>query len=194
MTTDVLASAWTAGHSATIAVAAVLTIASGLRVPERFWPAAELAVALLLVALGASVIVRFALGRWHLHAHVHDGAPHVHLHSHRHGHSHAHHHAPSGARWALGFGLLHGLAGSGAVLALLVAAAPTRAMQWVCLGAFAAGTGLGMLVVSSALWAMVRLASHRGATWLTRLRLASAGVSVVVGAAIALHSLRAVRG
>jgi ABC-type nickel/cobalt efflux system permease component RcnA len=176
---------WTIGHTATITLAALLVIALGLRLPERLWPAGELAVSLLLVYLGASVIVRYALGRWHLHAHTHDGVRHVHLHSHRHGAAHDHAHPRADARWALGFGLMHGLAGSGAVLALLVATATTRTAQWVCLASFGCGTMLGMLVVSSSLWGLVRVASVRGTTWVAWLRLASAAASIVVGGMIA---------
>jgi hypothetical protein len=47
-----------------------------------------------------------------------------------------------------------------------------------------------MLVVSTALWTMVRVASHRGTAWVTVLRLASATASVTVGAGIALHTFQ----
>src|SRR5437867_3019241 len=85
----------------------------------------------------------------------------------------------------LGFGLLHGLAGSGAILVLLVAAAPTRAAQLAYFVAFASGTVLGMLAVSLSLVAIVRLASRRGARWATLLHLGSAVTSVVVGLVLA---------
>jgi ABC-type nickel/cobalt efflux system permease component RcnA len=181
---------WSIGHSATIALAALVTIALGVRFPSRLWPIAELLVAALLVLLGVAVLVRTWRGRWHVHRHSHDGVPHLHVHSHARGRAHDHVHPRADARWALGFGLMHGLAGSGAVLALLVAATPTPARQWLCLGAFAAGTTAGMIAVSSALWIMVRVAAHRGSGWVTLLRLGSATVSVIVGSAIAWHTLR----
>jgi ABC-type nickel/cobalt efflux system permease component RcnA len=93
-----LSLAWTAGHSATIALVTAAVIVLGWRLPARFWPACELAVALLLVGLGISVIVRTVRGRWHLHAHAHGGVPHVHVHSHAHGAGHEHvMHAPTAA-------------------------------------------------------------------------------------------------
>src|SRR5438876_11079514 len=137
----------------------------GIHLPDRLWPAADFLVALLLIGLGASVMLRYARGRWHLHVHAHDGDPHLHLHSHAHGVEHTHAHPRGDARRSLGFGLLHGLAGSGAILVLLVAAAPTRVAQVAYFVAFASGTVLGMLVVSLSLVAMVRLASRRGARW-----------------------------
>src|SRR5437867_11256015 len=142
--------AWALGHTASVGVVVGAIILFGLHLPDRLWPAADFLVALLLVALGGTVIVRYARGRWHLHLHSHNpqGAPHLHLHSHAHGAEHAHGHPLADARRSLGFGLLHGLAGSAAILVLLVAAAPTRTAQLEYFLAFAAGTMIGMLVVS----------------------------------------------
>src|SRR5207249_7324452 len=151
----------------------------------RLAPAADLLVALLLIALGGTVIWRYARGRWHLHVHAHDGGPHLHLHSHAHGAAHEHAHPRGDARRSLGFGLLHGLAGSAAILVLLIAAAPTRAAQLAYFLAFAIGTMIGMLGVSLSLAAIVRLASQRGARFATVLHLGSAVVSIAVGFVLA---------
>jgi high-affinity nickel permease len=182
---------WALGHTTTVALAASVSILVGLRIPERLQPAADLVVAALLVVLGLTVMVRWSLGRWHLHAHSHDGTTHLHLHSHAKGVSHRHAHPPTRARWALGIGLLHGLAGSGAVLALLVAAGPTRGAQWWWLAAFGIGTAAGMCLVSTTLWIAVRAASSRGAAWVALLRLGSAAASVTVGGWLAVRILGA---
>src|SRR5258705_3362671 len=130
---------WGIGHTVTVGVVALLIIVLGVRLPERFWPAAELLVAALLVILGATVMWRYIRGRWHMHAHAHPTAPpHFHLHSHATDSGHAHGHARIDARRSLGFGVAHGLAGSGAIAALLVAAAPdaaTRRVYFAAVGA-----------------------------------------------------------
>ena len=177
--------AWAVGHSLSVGVVVGAIMLFGLQLPRRLWPAADFLVGLLLIGLGASVLVRYVRGRWHLHVHAHDGGPHLHLHSHAHDASHAHAHPQGDARRSLGFGLLHGLAGSAAILVLLVAAAPTRTAQLTYFLAFAAGTMLGMLLVSFSLAGLVRLASGRGARWATVLHLGSATVSVVVGLLLA---------
>jgi len=177
--------AWAVGHSLSVGVVVGAIMLFGLQLPRRLWPAADFLVGLLLIGLGASVLVRYMRGRWHLHVHAHDGGPHLHLHSHAHDASHAHAHPQGDARRSLGFGLLHGLAGSAAILVLLVAAAPTRTAQLTYFLAFAAGTMLGMLLVSFSLAGLVRLASGRGARWATVLHLGSATVSVVVGLLLA---------
>ena len=179
--------AWALGHTASLGAVALLIIAGGLHLPARLAPAADLLVALLLIVLGGTVIWRHARGRWHLHVHVHahDGGPHLHLHSHAHGAAHEHVHPRGDARRSLGFGLLHGLAGSAAILVLLIAAAPTRAAQLAYFLAFAIGTMIGMLGVSLSLAAIVRLASQRGARFATVLHLGSAVVSIAVGFVLA---------
>ncbi|HVH67538.1 MAG TPA: hypothetical protein VM716_06685 [Gemmatimonadales bacterium] len=186
--------AWAVGHTGSVGLVVGAIILFGLHLPDRLWPAADFLVALLLIGLGATVILRYARGRWHLHVHSHEGAsPQLHLHSHAHpagpGHEHPHTHAGSDARRSLGFGLLHGLAGSAAILVLLVAAAPTRAAQLAYFVAFATGTMLGMLAVSLSLAAVVRLAAGRGDRWATALHVGSAVASVAVGIALAWRSV-----
>ena len=194
---------WGVGHTATVGVVVLLIIALGVQVPERFWPAAELLVAGLLILLGSVVILRYVRGRWHMHAHEHEmRAPstsriphpasrvsHFHLHSHTEGAEHRHQHATVDARRSLGFGIAHGLAGSGAIAALLVAAAPdvtTRVAYFVALGT---GTIVGMLGVSLTLSALVRLAAGRGTRWATVLHVGAALGSVVAGVALGWHVL-----
>ncbi len=177
--------AWAVGHSVSVGVVVGAIIVFGLRLPDRLWPLADFLVGVLLIALGGGVIMRYLRGRWHLHVHTHAAGPHLHLHSHAHGAVHEHVHPRGDARRSLGFGLLHGLAGSAAILVLLVAAAPTRPAQLAYFLAFAAGTMIGMLLVSFSLAGLVRLASGRGARWASALHVGSAAASVAVGLALA---------
>src|SRR5258705_8673896 len=118
---------WGLGHTVTVGAVALLIIALGVRLPAGLWPAAELLVAALLILLGAVVIWRYVRGRWHMHTHAHTAAaPHFHLHSHSTEPSHIHSHSIFDARRSLGFGIAHGLAGGGAISALLVAAASVK--------------------------------------------------------------------
>lgn len=187
---------WGLGHTITVGVVALLVIALGVQLPPTLWPAAELLVAALLVLLGAMVIWRYVRGRWHMHTHAHpaaapaEPAPHFHLHSHAQTADHLHAHGSADARRSLGFGIAHGLAGSGAIAALLVAAAPDATSRLVYFAAFGAGTIVGMLGVSLTLSVLVRLAAERGARWATILHVGAAAGSVVAGLALALSVLR----
>jgi high-affinity nickel-transport protein len=79
----------------------------------------------------------------------------------------------------------HGLAGSGAIAALLVAAAPDATSRLVYFAAFGAGTIIGMLAVSVTLSVLVRLAAGRGARWATILHVGAAAGSVMAGVVLA---------
>ncbi|OLC89540.1 MAG: urease accessory protein [Gemmatimonadetes bacterium] len=177
---------WGLGHTVTVGAVALLIIALGISLPDRFWPAAELLVAALLVLLGSLVIWRYVRGRWHMHVHTHPAAgPHFHLHSHGTDAAHGHAHAVVDARRSLGFGIAHGLAGSGAIAALLVAAAPDITSRLVYFAAFGVGTIIGMLSVSLTLSIVVKLAAERSGRWATTLHLGAALGSVVAGLVLA---------
>ena len=74
-------------------------------------------------------------------------------------------------------------------MVLLVAASPTASAQGMWLAAFGAGTILGMSLVSSALWGVVRIVSMRGTAWVGLLHLTSAMASVMVGGWLAARTL-----
>jgi ABC-type nickel/cobalt efflux system permease component RcnA len=179
---------WGLGHTVTVGTVVALIVVLGLRLPSSLWPIAELAVAGLLVLLGASVIWRYLRGRWHMHAHTHAhpaAAPHLHLHSHAADTGHGHPHAAVDARRSLGFGVAHGLVGSGAIAALLVAAVPDSMSRLVYFMAFSGGTIAGMLGVSLTLSVLMRFAADRGARWATFLHVGAAVGSVVAGVVLA---------
>src|SRR2546427_6790257 len=71
--------AWAFGHTASVGLVVGAIILFGLHFPDRLWPAADLLVALLLIGLGGTVILRHPRGRWHLHGHSHAPVPHLHL-------------------------------------------------------------------------------------------------------------------
>lgn len=167
--------AWGVGHTASVAVVAVALIVLGIHVPEAFYRGAEMLVALLLIALGVSSLVaearrhRRELGEHHAHAH-HAHAPHSHDPNIR-----------TVAR-SLWFGVAHGMAGSGAVIVLMVAAASTREAQLGYLAAFGLGTVAGMSVVSVLTGAVAGAAATRNLLVARRIRIGAALASALIGA------------
>ena len=120
---------WGLGHAITLAAFGLPIVLFGVRLPDRAQQAAELAVAVLIVALAVRLIVRWRRGAYHVHDHVHaDGTAHAHLHSHEHGAGHGHTHGiERGPLGAFGIGLLHGAGGSAGVGVLVLAAASSQA-------------------------------------------------------------------
>lgn len=125
-----LGATWGLGHTTSLlAVGGVLSLFRA-QLPPRLEDVFELAVAAMLVFLGVRALMR---------AH--------------HGHDHAPADPVRQARRSLLVGLTHGLAGSGALAALAMAAMPTPATCLAYMGLFGAGSALGM-------GAMTALASH----------------------------------
>jgi cytochrome c biogenesis protein CcdA len=177
---------WGLGHTLTLFAFAGFAVLLGQAIPDTVARPIESAVGLMLIGLGAHVLWRLWRDRVHFHAHAHgDGTRHIHLHSHagesvphrasahRHGH---------GFRWrSLLVGLMHGMAGSAALLVLAVsqAASPATAVAYVLL--FGLGSMLGMGALSAVI-AVPLAVSARWLTWANRgLQGAVGVVTIAVG-------------
>ncbi len=116
---------WGLGHTLTLLAFGGAVMVVGLALSETTVHGLEAAVGVMLVALGLDLLRRLWKDRVHFHAHRHapQDAPHFHAHSH-HGESgphdrdaHRHEHRPLPLR-ALLVGMVHGLAGSAALVLL----------------------------------------------------------------------------
>lgn len=166
--------AWGLGHSASIGAVALLLVAFDFPLPDPLTRWAEMAVALLLILLGLDFLRR----SWRL---LRRGA------TSEHGHDHAVHDPPRrGLHRSFGFGLVHGLAGSGAVIVLLMAASEGRATRLGYFFTFTAGTILGMVAVTLLVATAARAAGRRG-SWLERLQMATSLASVAIGCWLAFR-------
>lgn len=167
---------WGVGHSAVILTVGGALVLTGWRFPAAMAPWVERLVGLTLIAVGTAALVR-AL-RVHGHRHDHDGVAHWHFHSHRRSEDHDHVHQA-----ALGMGMLHGLAGTGAlVIALPLAVTESAPLALAFLLAFGVGTIIAMAAFGvMAGWA-IRGAGHRSPRLVRATASVAALTSVVVGA------------
>lgn len=143
---------WGLGHTASLLSVGIVVVALKLSIPKQFAFWMELGVTVMLVLLGVKAL-RGALHGWTLHAHVHshDGRRHVHIHLHRPEELHVHHH-----RHLFGFGvrpflvgIVHGLAGSAALMILVLATIRSTVGGLIYIAVFGIGSVAGMLVLSS---------------------------------------------
>ena len=111
---------WAIGHSMALMIIGSAVIFLGMAIPEQLSNMAESLVGVVLIFLGVYVLWDMKRQHAHLHFHQHDGmSDHAHWHSHQQTkkvHSsdpHKHTHAP------VFVGVLHGIAGSAPLLALL---------------------------------------------------------------------------
>lgn len=155
---------WGIGHTCTLLLVGSIVLISGLRIPEGFESVAESGVALLLIVLGGSLAVRIYRERWHVHGHHHDGAQHVHFHSHQQGAEHHHRHWMADSIRPFGIGMAHGLAGSAALLLMILTATHDVWTGLLSIILFGTGSILGMIAVGVAISVPVILShsiSHR---------------------------------
>ncbi len=198
---------WGLGHMATLTVAGVLLVSLDVTLAPAVVTGLELAVAAMLIALGALRLRDAARGLdtvapEHLAAdHDHDGREVVHSHAHGHG-DHVHHHPhvhPSRsllaafglgrvrlAARALTVGAVHGMAGSAAVSLLVLATLRTPASAFAYLAVFGLGTIAGMTALTAVMAFPL--------SWALRVRRAHSLLGVGAGAgSIALGLIYAIR-
>lgn len=188
-----LGAAWGLGHTITLMAFGGLVFALGQSISETWEHALETAVGIMLILLGADVLRRLVRERIHFHVHRHGPkTEHVHAHSH-HGEGaphnaspHDHAHAPR--RWplrALAVGMMHGLAGSAALVLLSLQSVPSVALGLGYIALFGVGSICGMAILSLAIAAPLRLSAryltrvHYGMTALVGIFSCALGVFIV---------------
>jgi sulfite exporter TauE/SafE len=176
---------WGLGHALTLGAFGGAVYALELTLNGRLATGLEFAVGLMMVLLGGRLIYAIVKARIHFHVHRHrSGEAHFHAHSHAgdvrdHAlstHAHAH---PMGA-WgrSLAIGMMHGLAGSAALVALTASSAPSVHVGVAFMLVFAAGSIAGMAAFSAVIavplsWTASTL------TWASRALQVLAGIIAV---------------
>ena len=186
---------WGIGHSVAVLAAGGLLLATGLRWPARYDALGEALVGLMLIGLGSWALV--SARKLHLHSQEEHGG-HAHLHVHGGAAPHAHAHgaaAPAREPHEHGgitlVGLLHGLAGSSGVVALV----PVTMMDRVDLGVgyltcFGAGVTLAMVLFALIAARLMNRATKGSLVWGRRV-VRLVGLS---GLAVGVWWLRAAAG
>ena len=150
---------WGLGHTLALVLSGAVLVGLRAEMPPAATDAFEFAVAAMLVGLGLRAIVQAArLGaagptRRHRHGrvvHTHAGVP-----------AHAHIGTWTLARRPLMVGAIHGLAGSGALTALVLTTLPSTASRLTYVFLFGLGSTLSMAALSGVLgWPLARIGSH----------------------------------
>jgi cytochrome c biogenesis protein CcdA len=181
---------WGLGHTLTLFVFAGIAILLGRTIPETVAKPIEGTVGIMLIALGAHLLWRLWRDRVHFHSHGHgDGTVHFHAHSHAGDtlpHARAAHVHEHGFRWrTLLIGLMHGMAGSAALLVLVAsqAASPAAGLGYVAL------FGIGSMIGMGALSAVIAVPLAVSARFLTVANRALQGAVGIVTIAIGLVTL-----
>ena len=136
--------AWGFGHALTLFAFGLPIVLFEAYLPERIQQGAEVTIALVIVLLAVSLLVRWRRGAFHAHVHEHGDGAHLHVHNHAKGERTR----TRSARSAFGIGLVHGVGGSAGVGVLLVATIENTAYGVIALGLLAAFTAVSMALLS----------------------------------------------
>lgn len=140
---------WGLGHTTTLLIVGLFVIGLRLTIPPRLGEGLELLVAAMLVILGLNVLRKtFGAERVHLHTHSHNPVTHTHFHVHENPADHAHAHAFKAMRRPFIVGMVHGLAGSAALMLLVLSTieSPLGGLLYIVI--FGLGSVGGMLLLS----------------------------------------------
>jgi sulfite exporter TauE/SafE len=138
---------WGAGHTLSLAIAGLVVILLKVNIPKWLELRLEFAVAVMLVVLGARVL------KLHRHAHSHapDAKPHTHWHVHTRGAQNEHSGWLHVGLRPLLVGMVHGAAGSGALMLLVLSTIQSSLQALLYILIFGIGSIAGMLLISTLL-------------------------------------------
>ena len=181
---------WGMGHTVSLLVIAAIVLSLRIAIPERVSGWLEFGVALMIIGLGVSALWRClrASREVHLHQHKHDGLAHTHVHFHEKENQHAphapatHSHAIARVGWKpVLIGMMHGLAGSGALTLLVLTQISSSWLGFFYVLTFGLGSILGMLLMSGLIGLPFALASRKLTYLHQRLQILAAVFSICFG-------------
>jgi high-affinity nickel permease len=147
---------WGIGHAGALVALGIPLIAFKTELPAWLESGAEKAIGAVILVLAARVIFKWARGDYRATSHAHDDGHRKRRHLRKGGHRHQHVKVRSPAQ-ALSIGLLHGLAGTGAIVLLLIAALPSRLEAAAALAVFAPMSIVSMAACTAAFaWVLTR--------------------------------------
>jgi len=181
---------WAMGHGSVLMLAGFFAFAVGWVLPASLSRFADGVVGVVLIVIGAVVLFNLYRRRIHVHFHSHDGLPdHAHWHSHQ-AHDktphvrnrHRHRHGP------MLVGMLHGLAGTAPLLALIpMATLKSPVLGFVYLMIFSAGVLISMLLFGGLLGLFLKLVERFAEQLLVWVR-ALTGIGAMVLGSLMLSS------
>lgn len=186
---------WGLGHTLTLFIFGFIALLLDRSISAELAATMEFAVGLMLCGLGLDVLYRLHKNRIHFHSHQHaNEETHFHAHSHhkQENHNndpHQHSHDAMFPKRALLVGIVHGLAGSAALIVLTLQTVDSIATGLLYIALFGVGSIIGMASLSF----IVAIPLRRSAKGLTRLhtglQLGIGVLTILIGGQLALENL-----
>jgi hypothetical protein len=149
---SMLGAIWGLGHTMSLFVAGLVVLLLAVNISETISSRLEFGVGIMLLFLGFTTLTGWSIGKFfkglrhqkssHKHIHYHQGNI-VHSHGHIHDNEHKHGHK------SLIIGMVHGMAGSGALLLIVLSTINSIPLGLAYIAIFGAGSIGGMAGVST---------------------------------------------
>lgn len=141
---------WGLGHTISLLAAGIFVLLLDFKISGQMEQALEFCVGVMLVLLGANVLRKILKGgELHFHAHQHGKHEHAHPHIHNHEKDAPNtHHGLTFSPRALLIGMVHGLAGSAALMLLIVQTIESKTIGLFYIVIFGIGSIGGMMLMS----------------------------------------------
>ena len=176
---------WGLGHTISLTVAGIFVLLLDFQISEKTERILEFCVGMMLLFLGLNVLRKIVQGgNIHFHAHEHGAREHVHPHLHEKAKADEKdsHHGFKFSPRALLIGMVHGLAGSAALMLLVIPTIESRTVGLLYILIFGIGSIGGMMLMSF----LVGLPFHLTASRFNRFNSLLQGVAGLVSLAIGL--------
>lgn len=184
---SMLGAIWGLGHTTSLFIAGLLVLLLAVNITETVSNRLEFAVGIMLLFLGVTTLTGWSIGKFlkglrhqkssssHKHIHHHHQDNVVHSHGHVHDAEHRHRHK------SLIVGMVHGMAGSGALLLIVLSTINSIPLGLAYIAIFGAGSIGGMAGISTLMGIpFVKLANSAKVSLL--LRYAAAITTLAIGA------------
>jgi ABC-type uncharacterized transport system, permease component len=146
-TASLVGGLWGIGHTISLFAVGLLVILLKVEISPSLEAKLEACVGAMLVLLGINALRKlFTASKVHVHSHEHDGHKHVHIHAHSAGLMEESHHRLSPR--SIFIGMIHGLAGSAALMLLVVPTIPSQSVALLYILIFGIGSIGGMMAMS----------------------------------------------
>lgn len=187
-TASIVGGLWGLGHTISLFVVGLVVIFLKLQISESVEAKLEACVGVMLVILGLNALRKlFQSEKVHLHTHDHGAREHVHLHTHQDEKSETAHHKFSPRSVVIG--MVHGLAGSAALMLLIVPTIPTPSVAIMYILIFGLGSIGGMMVMSLLIGLPFHLTANKFGFLNKGIRFCAGAFSLVLGFSIIYEKL-----
>lgn len=185
---------WGIGHTLTLFIFCSVVLFFNTSIPENTASLLEFVVGIMLLVLGADMLRKTYKKRIHFHTHEHPSTgKHFHAHSHtkgeEHTEAHEHHHANNSFYKPLLIGMMHGMAGTAALMVLVFQSVEGTVAALIYTVIFGVGSILGMALLSVTIAVPFMFSASRMTRLHNAMHYSLGSITMCIGLMVAIENM-----